>query len=282
MIKDISELDDLGNRMRVMWRKANNFYTSFAGDLLNVREALQSGEYGDDWNITKWLALKAGLFESTVIAVLKAHQNALADEEREKLVVAERERKQAIQAEKEAEKRDRAEKRAVRAAERASAAAAVQARKDERAAKIAADKAEAKRLAANEANRKSRQKKREKEQQAKREEAERKDAERAAAAQAVIDRNDSPSPRLEVLLSECRVVFRTSRIELGRRFVEMKYLVETFRAGINLDTGKPWTWEEWRADKLQEWSRATVYRYISEFVSERDKNGYNVVPFMSA
>jgi len=117
MIRDIKELDDIGHRLRVTWAKANNFYGTFAHSYLEVCKRLEKGEYGSDWTTARWTVLKVGVFQETVIAILKAHQRALANEQRQTIAEAEAAQRQAKAAE-------RAETAARNAAKKAAVAAA--------------------------------------------------------------------------------------------------------------------------------------------------------------
>jgi len=282
MIRDIKELDDKSQRMRVTWDKANNYFNTFSGDLLEVADALSSGRYGNDWTLSKWLLIKVGIFERSTLTILKAHQNALADDQREKLAARERERareRAAAQAAAEAAAREAA---ATRARERAAALAAAAEARAQRERERQAREAEKKRQKAAAASRTSYKKRRDAATAAAREAA-RKAAEEAArkaaakAAQAAAQTN----PRLGVLLAECAQIEKTSRVELGRRYAEMREIVEAQHAGINPATGEPWLWDAWREVLLQRSWRDT-HDCIAQFMQFVNDDSDNVVPIRPA
>jgi hypothetical protein len=82
MIYDIRDLDDAGQRLRVSFAKAGNYWNTFAQDFFRIRDEFAAGKYGSDWTFARWLALKAGLFEESTLAMLRAHEGALAAAER--------------------------------------------------------------------------------------------------------------------------------------------------------------------------------------------------------
>lgn len=138
MIEDINELDDLGARMKVAWKKANNYFVLFAEDYRRAKVIIASGRYGHSVNIDQWLTKNVGVFESTVLAKIKAHQRSLAGETREWVLTEEIQNKK--------QKRLRAE--AIKA-ERIAARAKKQAEKDAKDAEKAALAAKKKRQAKN-------------------------------------------------------------------------------------------------------------------------------------
>jgi len=236
MIHDIKELDDIAHRMGVMWDKANNFYVSFTGDLLAVKTALESGRYGSDWTLAKWLFIKAGMFQKPIFTVLKAHQNSMAEEHREKLALADRDRQLVVREDKVAEKRaarlTAAQARVVASQQRLEIAQAEQkARELERDIRIAQKAALA---AVKEPSRRRKPKPKPNR---------RKPAVKAKIAVAV---STEVNPRLAALLVECSYFEKDNRTALGRRYVEMKDIVTNKKqAGIDPSTGNRWFWEAW-------------------------------------
>lgn len=276
MIDDIKELDDLAHRMGVMWDKANNFYVSFAGDLLKVSEALQSSRYGNDWTLAKWLFVKAGMFEKPIMMILKAHQNAIAEEDREKLEMIERDRKHAVRAAKEEARIAAAKATAIKTVEREVARIAAET--------AAAEKAEADRVAKEARDKAERDSQKEKGKERKRvrdrDYRKRRNAATAKARASAAVLATAENPRLNALLSECYQLERLTRVELGRRYAEMQEIVNNRRAGLNRMTNKPWFWGAWCEAHIKR-SRQDVGKCIKDFLSHScDKTSDNVVHFV--
>ena len=141
---DINELDDQAHRLRIEWRKSNQYFVTFTRDLFDLRDRFQRGEY-EGWTFGQWLAQKAGLFEDQVLRRIKLFELALAGDERDRLVSAEVQLKaakaaklQAERAQREAERQQRRQEEAARKAERARETAA-RADAERRAKKAASD-----------------------------------------------------------------------------------------------------------------------------------------------
>lgn len=65
------------------------------------------------------------------------------------------------------------------------------------------------------------------------------------------------------LLAECRTIEATSRVELGKRYAEMKREVDEQRVGLNSD-GKSWSWNQWSAVYIER-SRSDIWKCIEEY-----------------
>lgn len=286
MIYDINELDDRAQRMKVCWDKANNFYNTFAGDFLETAKALQSGRYGNDWTVAKWLFIKIGVWEKSVLALLKAHQNTLAGEQREMIEAAKKEQQRKNAEERQAKRLAAAQAKARRAAEKAQ----------EQQAKVVAE-AQAKALReADQQAREEQKKLAEAEQKRTRKNANsRKNyaqrrktalaasqtAAKATTEQAMIAVVHSANPRAAILLKECVEIERTNRIELGCRYAELQQLCSDKQLGVNPETGKPWFWGAWCKENIKR-SRRDIARCILEFLGHnvpKNSEPENVVPF---
>lgn len=93
MIKNIKDLDEPGQRLKVLWAKANNFFNNFTLEYLPIRESLVKGEYGSDWtNVNTWMLRKVGISDQTVFDALNAFKRSYAASEREQLEQLEKER----------------------------------------------------------------------------------------------------------------------------------------------------------------------------------------------
>lgn len=281
---DISELDNMAQELRVRWRKANNYYASFASMLFKTKDDLATGAYGSEWTFERWLLRKAGMFEKFVMQQLKTHQLVIAAEERQKVeeanirIVLEK-RAQKIQ--KDAEKRAAAtEKRVIaehRRRERETLRAEKQAKREAaEAAKQVADKATeaAKQTVEQQAELKAKGQAETPERRAKR-------LARKKQWVATLKARLSAGPEnpdLRRLLAEVAQIEKPSRIELGRVYQEMKIIVENKQAGRN-EHGSFWTWGEWVKRYLNR-SRQDVYKCIEEFVASCDNSETdNVVAF---
>lgn len=274
---DIEELDDTAQRLRVSWRKANNYYASFAREMLEVKQAIDSGAYGPEWTFSKWMLKKAGLFENQVMAQLHIFSRVIASENRDKI---EAEHRRAIAEKKAAAEREAAARRTAAAEKRAAAAerrAAKEHQKRQKAAFLAEQRANAAAAeqAAQDAKKHRGAKAREEQRNKERREYKRRwDQERKQQAMAVAVPATSDNAELARLLDECRTiektssaqqaaVAKTSRVDLGRRYAAMKLIVETQQAGKDAN-GKHWTWIKWAKFHIQK-SRADINKCIVEF-----------------
>jgi flagellar biosynthesis GTPase FlhF len=167
VIKDIKDLDDPAQRLKVMWEKANNFFRNFTLEYIPIREALVKGEYGSDWlNIDRWMLTKVGISDRTVLDVIDAFKRSYAHDEQEKLESLRKEQAAAKRREKETKELEAAKRRQERAAEQlAKNAIAEDARKSQaawdgmRAEMKAAEDAQKKKDAKNKKRRKPKGKK---------------------------------------------------------------------------------------------------------------------------
>jgi hypothetical protein len=88
----------------------------------------------------------------------------------------------------------------------------------------------------------------------------------------------APHPDLAALLAEAQRIERTSRIELGRIYVQIKELVQSGRAGKD-ELGRSWTWGHWCEVYIPK-SRQDIHKCIQEFVASCDNSQENnVTPF---
>jgi len=113
---DISELDHTAQLLRVSWRKAHNYYRSFATVWFETRKNFDPEKY-PGWTFSKWATLKAGMSEEFTMKQLKIFYRTLAEETR----AAVNQRAVEIARDKRLAK---AQAKAVRDAERAAKAAA--------------------------------------------------------------------------------------------------------------------------------------------------------------
>jgi hypothetical protein len=116
MIRDIAELDEQAQYIRVMWRKAHNYHISLARAVAAAKSKLDAGEYGDDWTSERWLLRKAGLFENQLIKMMLVYGKQLASIEKEKLQAALDEKAREKQHASAAAKAKREQERQIRAA----------------------------------------------------------------------------------------------------------------------------------------------------------------------
>jgi hypothetical protein len=264
---DISELDNMAQELRVRWRKANNYYASFASMLFKTKDNLATGAYGSEWTFERWLLRKAGMFEKFVMQQLKTHQLVIAAEERQKVeeanirIVLEK-RAQKIQ--KDAEKRAAAAEKRVIAEhhrrEREALRAEKQAQRE--AAEAAKQTAEAaKQVVEQQAELKSKWK-------PGTETPEQRAYRLARKKQWVAIRkarlSEGPeNPDLQRLLAEVARIEKPTRVELGRVYLEMKAIVENKQAGRDAHDHF-WTWGSWVGCYLNR-SKRDVDKCIAEF-----------------
>ena len=153
MIHNITDRDDDAVRMKACWKKMNNFLHTFAVDYFRVEKEFANGQYGSDWSFRRWLLLKAGVSERSVLALLKTRENAFASEERD----AAKSRADMIRQEKHAEWQQRQKTKAAIAAEKAAAreraAAAIAEKQKQRELKTMEKKRERRSAAARKAAR---------------------------------------------------------------------------------------------------------------------------------
>lgn len=173
MIKNIDELDNDAQFLRVAWRKAHNYHTTLAKRFLEVKARVDAGEFGNDWNMSKWLMFKAGLSEEQLVKMILVYGKVLASEDRTKLEAADAQARYERQAQRKAELERQIAERAETQRLRAIAAqqkAAKKAERQQKAAekKVATDERAARRRLAHaaELKRQSRIRVRERQQQA--------------------------------------------------------------------------------------------------------------------
>jgi hypothetical protein len=125
MTRDIAELDERAQYLRVMWRKAHNYHASLARAFSETKALIESAAFGPEWTASKWLLTKVGLSEPQLMKMILVYRKAIDQGQREKFLAdqAERGRQRRVAA---------AEKRAANAAQKA-------ARKERSAAKNADD-----------------------------------------------------------------------------------------------------------------------------------------------
>ena len=78
---DISDLDHTAQLLRVSWRKAHNYYRSFATVWFETRKNFDPEKY-PGWTFSKWATLKAGMSEEFTMKHLKIFHRTLAEETR--------------------------------------------------------------------------------------------------------------------------------------------------------------------------------------------------------
>jgi hypothetical protein len=208
MIYDIRDLDGTGQRLRVSFAKAGNYWNTFAQDFLRIRDEFAAGKYGSDWTFARWLALKAGLFEESTLAMLRAHEGALAATERTQ-----------VRAALDEKRRDRTIAAAINktAAINKRAAAALRQQDNQKAAAV---KAEAKVRAAETAGRRQRTKRK----------------------RTWLIANPPHDPECARLLNLCAGT--TDPAELGGLYAELRERICTHQIGRN-PHGDTWSWRTW-------------------------------------
>ena len=208
MIYDIRDLDDTGQRLRVSFAKASNYWNTFAQDFFRIRDEFAAGKYGSDWTFARWLALKAGLFEESTLLMLRAHERALAAAERAQVRAAQDEKR-----------RDRAIATAINKTAVINKRAATALRQQDK-KKAATAKAEAKARSASTAGRRR----------------------RAKHMRAWLTRNPPQDSECARLLNLCAGT--TDPAELGGLYAEIRKRICTHRIGRN-PHGDPWSWRAW-------------------------------------
>jgi hypothetical protein len=86
MPKDISELEFETQRLKVSWRKANNFFVSFSASWFELKKRFDSGEFAP-WTFERW-SFKIGLPERQVMKYLSNYTKILAAEHAEQVAAA--------------------------------------------------------------------------------------------------------------------------------------------------------------------------------------------------
>lgn len=86
MMDDLSELYQKAQQLRVSWRKAHNYWSSFATIFYQVKSEFDANKY-PDITFANWIT-KAGLLEDQVIKMLHVFERAVASEERDKITAA--------------------------------------------------------------------------------------------------------------------------------------------------------------------------------------------------
>jgi hypothetical protein len=208
MIYDIRDLDDTAQRLNVAFAKASNYWNTFAQDFFRIRAEFAAGKYGSDWTFARWLALKAGLFEESTLAMLRAHEGALAAAERAQVRAAQDEKR-----------RDRAIAAAINKTTAINKRAIAALRQQDK-QKVAAAKAEAKSRAAKTAGRRG----------------------RAQRMRTWLTRNPPHDLECARLLNLCAGI--TDPAELGGLYAELRKRIHTHRIGRN-PHGDPWSFRTW-------------------------------------
>ena len=230
MPRDIEELDETAHRLRVTWRKANNFYTSFVSQFFDIKKEFADLPFGPEWTFQRWLLRKGGMFEDQILTQLRSHMKTAAEEDCKRV----EEENQRIAAEKRtAAMRQAAEKRAAVSERRA---ASQHRKREQQAIKDAARaEKEAARLEAEAAKIEAAEvKKREiKSAKAKKRYAEKKRAKAAEIKDNAVTTVAAPTnPKLVEHLANCERIDATSRadseriqatsrVDLGREYAAM-------------------------------------------------------------
>ena len=262
---DVTDLDETAQRLRVSWRKANNYFASLASVLFDTKKQFDAGMY-PGWTFETWLLRKAGLSEPYVMQQLKVFQRVISAEAREKVERATIE----IAARKRAEKQAVAAERRVALEERRAAAAnrradAEEKLREQEALRRAreAEAAAAKRKAPKHPKRHEYWNKHKADKRIKLAE---------AGPENVV---------LQRLIAEAAAIEKPVRSELGRVYLAMKTIVENKQAGRDAN-GHPWTWTGWVRSYLNR-SRKDVWRCIEEYqalvASCHNEQDENVVQF---
>ena len=259
---EIEELDDTAQRLRVLWRKTNNFYASFASILFDTKKQFEAGAY-PGWEFDSWLFQKAGLPEAYVMQQLKVFSRVINAEARDKVeqavirqAVEKRKAKQAREAEKQAEM---TEKRAVAALKKEENEKIRQEKAAEKAARgqqKSIDKPSPQPPAGDAKidDRRRRDALRNKVLRA---------ARKQAAAQAGPD-----NPVLRDGLTECRKIEASNRVQLGAVYIRLKEEVDMRRAGKNPNNGKFWTWGEWSSFYITGRKPASIRQCIADYTDD--------------
>jgi hypothetical protein len=225
-------------RLRVLWNRGRNIYTSFYTELDAARSDVGDERFAD-WCFYE-LRISLSILNDTA-RVLKSADAA----------VVRREWAQAREVEKAARKTVAEEnKREREAAHQRRQAAQARAAEERKAAEADNKRAED--------NRKQR--------------------DRRARLAAEKKKQTLTNPDLVRLLGECEGIEATSRVELGRRYAEMKDIVQRQQAGRNVH-GHFWTWGGWCEVNIER-SRKDIWRCIEEFVAScHNSQSENVVQF---
>jgi hypothetical protein len=155
MPKDIAELDEMANKLRVLWRKAHNYHLTFAHEFLKTKKLFDAGDYGMmtetlPWTSDRWLIFKAGLVEKQIVKMMLVYGKILMQSddreelERQKIRNAKAQREEKVRQleERKVERETRRVERAAIAQSKAAAKETKQAQAEaEKAAKAEAEKA---------------------------------------------------------------------------------------------------------------------------------------------
>jgi len=132
MPRDISELNETLNKLRVTWRKANNFFATFAVTYIEAKDLIDSGAFGSEWTSARWLRT-GGLNEPFLIKMLVQFKLGLAAEERDRVEAEHQQHQKEKRSTQAAEKAKREKEREARRVAAEAAKAAQQAAEEERA-----------------------------------------------------------------------------------------------------------------------------------------------------
>lgn len=264
-MRDIEELDDTAQLMRVSWRKAHNYYATFARTFVETKAKLDSGEYGPEWTMQRWMIRKAGMFEDQVIRQMAVFLRAVAADEREMI--------------EQENKRIKEEKRAAAEKEKQEKAAA-KAIKDQEKKKLEEENRLKKQAEEVEKERQREILRVQHEARRKRQEEEQKAALKAKKKAAAVKEKkvitlpkDGPSPEAHTLLAECAAIEKTSRIELGKRYVALKKRVDSRMEGKDAN-GRWWKWGAWSAAYIHGRGLRSIEMYMKAFRDSEDLSSH--------
>jgi hypothetical protein len=216
----IEELDDKVQLMRVSWKKAFNYHNNLARTLLEARALIESGRFGPEWTLSRWMSLRCGLNLDQLVKMILVYSKLMNSEDREALE-DHKERAARERREKAEERRKDAIARRAAAKERRESEA--RAREQEKLEREAA-RAEAKRHEADmkaeakaEAKRQKAEAKAAKTAQAKADRAEKAKQKRAATKQAKQATTSGLAPAdRSALLDDMAAEFRAGHAEAER------------------------------------------------------------------
>jgi len=263
--------------MQVQWKKARDYFNALTVAYFEVKEDVESGKYGSEHNNMRAFMIKyIGVQEPQFIKIMNMFDQQMAMSDKELLTEAEKKvRQQKLEEEEEARRQREAEKdrkaneREVERARKTAEREAEQVRKaDEKRQREAVKEQQ-------EAEKKQRaeQEKREATNERRREQRRQKSEELAKAVQESGTKEDIEKLAGKNMSSEAATLlalYKDKRIELGQLLAQMRELVQTNKAGKDLD-GKPWAWNKWCETFINR-SRSSIKEDIDAYYNEIERN----------
>jgi len=127
-MSNIDDLEQDGQRLKVSWRKAHNYFHSFTKLFFEMRNKFANEDFGDDkygvpWDFNSWLGFKAGLIETQVMRRIDLFGKQLAQDDRDNIAAAKKAEADKKRQEADARRKEREEKAAQKKAEQEAQAA---------------------------------------------------------------------------------------------------------------------------------------------------------------